>query len=201
MRWVFQRSWALMAASMSRAASTVSARSESCVPEARLLSHSSREGTASCPRAPPNTRRSNPIAPLALAAPHQESGAAAGWPVERRQPWLRRAPEDLPDALLDAGGSRRLADGGWHKNLRGIDRVKAVLLPAELAAHLDVFAFGEDALGFFDAQVAQHVAHTFTAAGAGKPRAAGALLGLEAQQLFLPEQAAQDSVHVQGQQP
>ena len=109
-------------------------------------------------------------------------------------------PADPATKLLQSTRAGRLAGPGGHKDLRRIHRIEAVLLPAELAAHLDVFLFRQDAFGFVGPQVAQHVAHALAAAGAGKARAAGPVLRDKAQQLLLPEQAAQDGVHVQAQQ-
>ena len=87
-----------------------------------------------------------------------------------------------------------------QEELRRIHRIEAVLLATELATHLDLAALSQNAFSLFSAQAAQHVGHAFAAAGAGKARAALALQGLEAQQLFFPEQAPQDGVHIQGQQ-
>ena len=87
-----------------------------------------------------------------------------------------------------------------QEELRRIHRIEAVLLATELATHLDLAALSQNAFSLFSAQAAQHVGHAFAAAGAGKARAALTLQGLEAQQLFFPEQAPQDGVHIQGQQ-
>jgi hypothetical protein len=52
-----------------------------------------------------------------------------------------------------------------------IHRVEAVLRAAEVAAHLDLAALGDDGLHLVVAQAAQHARHPLGRAGAGKARA------------------------------
>ena len=59
---------------------------------------------------------------------------------------------------------------------------------------------GQDVIGLAGAQALDHAAHTLAAAGAGKARRRLAHEGLEALQLFFPEQAAQNRLHIQRQQ-
>jgi hypothetical protein len=56
-------------------------------------------------------------------------------------------------------GDRRLI--AWRReHLAHVHRIKAVLLAAEIAAHLDLAAFVDQAIAFFAAQAAQHAAYT-----------------------------------------
>jgi hypothetical protein len=87
-----------------------------------------------------------------------------------------------------------------RKQLRRVHRVIVVLLATKITAHLDVFAFGQDAVGFSLAQAADHLAHAFTVATADKTRRGVAGLRCEMPHLLLPKQAVQHLLWGQIQQ-
>jgi hypothetical protein len=66
----------------------------------------------------------------------------------------------------------------FSKNLRSIDGVKAVLLPAKITTHFNFRPFGQNAFNLPSAQGFDHAAHTLCTATAGKVRTTQALLRL-----------------------
>src|SRR3954451_11328959 len=74
--------------------------------------------------------------------------------------------------LLDGAGRRRLV-ALRREHLADVDGVEAVAQAAELAAHLDLAALGDQALALLAAEPAQHVAHALARTGAREARAVG----------------------------
>ena len=107
---------------------------------------------------------------------------------------LRGVPSLLrPRAAGHARGKRL-------EQLRCIDRIKAILLPAKLAGHLNMALLRNDAVGLLRAQADDHGSHFLAAAGAGEARAGCTRYRLETDELFLPEQTAQNRLGIQREQ-
>ena len=78
-------------------------------------------------------------------------------------------PHDLAClALASVHRARRQIGRQTGKQPRCVHRVKTVLRTTKVAAHFHLPLFGDDALHLFGAQAADHVAHTFAVAAAGK---------------------------------
>jgi hypothetical protein len=87
-----------------------------------------------------------------------------------------------------------------RKQLRRVHRVVVVLLATKITAHLDVLAFGQDAVGLGLSQAADHLTHAFAVATADKTGRSVAGLRCEMPHLFLPKQAVQHLLWGQIQQ-
>jgi hypothetical protein len=83
------------------------------------------------------------------------------WTCRRSCSRTRDASTALFTGLWASEPAAGLAAARRRKNLRGVHRVKAVLLAAKITAHFDLARSARMLLGFGRTQAADHVAHAF----------------------------------------